>query len=487
MEDAGRKLRAGSPGHTAGVFDLPYTKVMHDKPREKCAVFAAIGEGFDAARLTFFGLYALQHRGQEGSGIASSDGAHLHFYRASGLVNQIYTEPVMEKLPGELAIGHNRYSTSKVGDAEHLQPVIGQDRLVAVAHNGNLPSTKALESFLRKHGVSAQNLSDSELMAAAIRYYMVQGKSVEKAVKAAFPLFTGAFSLVVLTTDTVVAVRDACGIRPLSIGTLNGGYIVASETCALDTLHATFLRDVAPGEMVSITKKGVKSLQLAEPDQKLDIFEFVYFSRPDSCLLGKSVDAVRRTMGVELARETKIQADVVVPVPDSGISAALGFSETSGIPYYPALIKNRYIGRTFIQPEQHLREWLVRMKLNPIRSALEGKRVVMVDDSIVRGTTSPHVISMLREAGATEIYFVVSSPPYRYPDFYGIDTPAQDQLIAFQKTEEEIRQFLGVDSLHYLSYEGMIRATGLPESMLCTSCFTGVYPIDIGERKLELT
>ncbi|CAN5182080.1 hypothetical protein BH11PAT4_BH11PAT4_3610 [soil metagenome] len=381
---------------------------MQLAPREKCAVFGAIGSDFDAARITFFGLYALQHRGQEGSGIVSSEGEHLHAYRASGLVNQIYTEPVMKKLPGTLAIGHNRYSTSKGGDTEHRQPVIGQDKLVAVAHNGNLPSTKALEVFLKKHGVSARNMSDSELMAAAIRYYMVQGKSVSMAVK------------------------------------------------------------------------------LAEPDQKLDVFEFVYFARPDSYLLGKSVDAVRQSMGKQLAAETSIQADIVVPVPDSGIPAAQGFSEATGIPLSLSLIKNRYIGRTFIQPEQHLREWMVRMKLNPIRSAIAGKRVVIVDDSIVRGTTSPQVIQMLRDAGATEIHFLVSSPPYRYPDFYGIDTPAQEQLIAFAKPLEEIHQFLGVDSLHYLSYEGLIAATGLPESQLCTSCFTGEYPVSIEERMLEI-
>jgi amidophosphoribosyltransferase len=459
---------------------------MQLAPREKCAVFGAIGSDFDAARITFFGLYALQHRGQEGSGIVSSDGEQLHAYRASGLVNQIYTEPVMKKLPGTLAIGHNRYSTSKGGDTEHLQPVIGQDKLVAVAHNGNLPSTKALEVFLKKHGVPGQNLSDSELMAAAIRYYMVQGKSVTQAVKLAFPLFTGAFSLLVLTTDTLIAVRDHCGIRPLCIGKLNGGLIVASETCALDTVRATYVREVLPGEMVVLTHKGMKSYQLAEPNQKLDVFEFVYFARPDSYLLGKSVDEVRQNMGRQLAAETKITADIVVPVPDSGIPAAQGFSEATGIPLSLSLIKNRYIGRTFIQPEQHLREWMVRMKLNPIRSAIAGKRVVMVDDSIVRGTTSPQVIQMLRDAGATEIHFLVSSPPYRYPDFYGIDTPAQEQLIAFAKTSEEIRQFLGVDSLHYLSYEGLISATGLPESMLCTSCFTGEYPVSIEDRMNEI-
>ncbi len=452
------------------------------KMKEKCAVFGVYGTGFDAARLTFFGLYALQHRGQEGSGIVTSDGSELHAFRNSGLVNQIYTEDVIKGLPGSIAIGHNRYSTSKGGSTEHLQPVIGRDRQIAVAHNGNLPSTVLLENFLNKKGISPQNLNDSELMAEAIKYYVARGKSLPDAVKLAFPLFTGAFSLVIMNHDTLVAVRDEYGIRPLCIGKLNGGYIVSSETCALDTVHAKFLREVEPGEMVVINKKGLKSTTIAPANLKLDIFEFIYFSRPDSYLLGKNVDAVRREMGVQLAREAIIDADLVVPVPDSGISAAQGFAEASGIPYYNAIVKNRYIGRSFIAPDQHMREWMVRMKLNPIRAAVEGKRVILIDDSIVRGTTSSAIVALLREAGAREVHFISSSPPYRYPDFYGMDVPEQDHLIAFNKSQEEIRAYLNADSLHYLSYEGLIASTGLPESTFCAACFTGVYPIDIRER-----
>ena len=459
-----------------------YAKCMGNI-REKCAVFAVYGQNFEAARLCFFGLYALQHRGQEGSGIVTSDGTTLHVHRGVGLVNQVYTEESIQKLPGTIAIGHNRYSTSKGSDSDHLQPVIGRDRQVALAHNGNLPSTKALEKFLKSHGIATQNYNDSELMTEAIKYYLNQDKTLPEAVAEAYPLFTGAFSLVIMTTDTLVAVRDSCGIRPLCMGTLNSGYIIASETCALDTVHAEFTREIAPGETVIIDATGVHSQQLAEPTQKLDIFEFIYFSRPDSNLLGINVDAVRREMGIQLARETNIIADLVVPVPDSGISAAQGFAEATKIPYYTALVKNRYIGRTFIAPEQHLREQMVRMKLNPIRAAIEGRRIVLIDDSIVRGTTSPAVINLLREAGAKEIHFLVSSPPYRYPDFYGMDVPEQDKLIAFHKSHEEIRTFLNVDSLHYLSYDGMIAATGLPESTFCASCFNGIYPIDIHERR----
>jgi amidophosphoribosyltransferase len=454
---------------------------------EKCAVFGVYGQGFEAARLTYFGLYALQHRGQEGSGITTSDGKKLYTHKRPGLVAQVYTEEAISKLHGHIAIGHNRYSTSQGGEDEHLQPVIGRDKILALAHNGNLPSTTDLVDFLTKKGLPTRHHSDSELMAEAIKYYFIQDEDIEGAVAKAFPLFTGAFSLVIMTATKLVAVRDRCGIRPLSIGKLNGGYVVASETCALDTVLATFVRDVAPGEMVVIDDNGLHSHTLAEPDQKLDIFEFVYFSRPDSYLMGKSVDKVRHNMGIELAKEANISADVVVPVPDSAISAALGYAHHSGIPYYQALIKNRYIGRTFIQPEQHLRDFAVQMKLNPVRSALEGKRVILVDDSIVRGTTSPKVISMLREAGATEVHCVVSSPPYRYPDFYGIDTPDQKNLLAIRYDMPGIQKFLGADSLHYLSYDGLITATELEETQLCTSCFTGIYPIDIRERAQEVS
>ncbi len=460
----------------------------HSQPllREKCGIFGVYGKGFEAARLTYFGLFALQHRGQESSGITASDGVRLTTHKGDGLVPQVYKDEDISALVGTMAIGHNRYSTSKGGGSEHAQPVVDAAGICALAHNGNLPSTQALEEFLARHKVSYSQLNDSGMMAAAVCVYLRQGASLEEAIRQAYPLFTGAFSLLVMTKDKIAALRDPCGIRPLSIGKLNGGYVFASETCALDTVHATFLQDVQAGEMVVVDSAGLHVHQLAPANQKLDIFEFIYFSRPDSVLLGQSVDAVRQNFGRRLAAEYPVSADLVVGVPDSATPAALGYAAASGIPYYPALIKNRYIGRTFIRPEQHLRDWDVQMKLNPVKHMIEGKRVVVIDDSLVRGTTSKRVVALLRHAGAKEVHFLVSSPPYRYPDFYGIDTPSQNQLIAATKSVEETADYLGADSLYYLSYEGLIAATGLPESHFSTTAFTGVYPIAIGERNAEI-
>jgi amidophosphoribosyltransferase len=466
-----------------------YTKNTMSDPtslREKCGVFGVYGTDLHAARMTYFGLYALQHRGQEGSGIVSSDGKKLHSHRGPGMVAQVYNEDAMQKLVGPLAIGHNRYSTSGGVSDEHIQPFMYDNTFLAIAHNGNLPSTTALEKFLKSKGVPTKDKNDSYLMGEAIAYYLKEGKSLKEAISLSYPLFTGAFSLLVLTKDSIAALRDPYGIRPLSIGTFENNYIFSSETCALDTVQATFLREVQPGEMVLIDSHGLQSVQLAPGDQKLDIFEFIYFSRPDSTLMGRNVNAVRYNLGVELAKEARLDVDLVIPVPDSAIPASLGYSRQTGLPYYPALIKNRYIGRTFIQPEQHLREYAVQMKLNPITSIIKGKRVAVVDDSIVRGTTSKKIIEMLYRAGAKEVHFLVSSPPYLYPDFYGIDTPKQEKLIAFNKTNEEIRELLGCTSLHYLSYSGVIRATKLPENKLCTACFTGIYPLDLRERTKEV-
>lgn len=452
-----------------------------DKLQEKCAVFGVFGHE-TAARLTYFGLYALQHRGQECSGIAASDRKKIRTHKGLGLVAQVYQESDFEKLEGNMAIGHNRYSTSGGTAPEHIQPVASANDIVALAHNGNLPDTKKLEKFLRLKGISTDGYNDSELMQLAIKYYLVKGQSLEKAIERTFPHFSGAFSLLVMTKDTMVAVRDRFGIRPLSIGRLNGGYVVASETCALDTVNAYEVRDVKPGEMVTITDKGITSTILARPKQKLDIFEFVYFSRPDSMLLGKRVYEVRKNLGAELAKECKIQADVVIPVPDSAIPAALGFSAVSKIPFEFGLVKNRYIGRTFIMPDQKLRDRGVQMKLNPIAEIIKGKSVVVVDDSVVRGTTARKLVKMIRDAGAKQVHLLSSCPPVRFPDFYGIDTPDQKDLIAATMTIQQIQEYIGADSLHYLSYKGLIKATGLPESLFCTACFTGDYPIDIGEH-----
>ncbi|MBI4080401.1 MAG: amidophosphoribosyltransferase [Candidatus Levybacteria bacterium] len=458
-----------------------------ETPREKCAVFGIYGKNLDAARLTYFGLYALQHRGQEASGIAASDGNALRVHKAQGLVAQVYAEHDLEKLTGHMAIGHNRYSTSGGSISDHNQPVAGRNDIVALAHNGNLPSTIKLQNFLRKKGFDTNSLNDSELMHLAIKYYLVKGLTLEGAIQKAYPLFTGAFCLMVMTKDKIAAVRDPFGIRPLSLGKLNhSGYVFSSETCAFDTVNAEQIRDVDPGEMVVIDETGLHSYKIAKPNQKLDIFEFVYFSRPDSVLLGKRVYEVRRNLGIQLAKEYPIDADVVIPVPDSAIPAAIGYSGASGIPFEHGLVKNRYIGRTFILPDQRLRDRGVQMKLNPIEEIIKGKRVIVIDDSIVRGTTAQKLVRMIREAGAKEVHLMSSCPPVQFPDFYGIDTPSQKALIAANMTIPQIRDFVGADTVSFLSYKGMIKATGLPENVFCTSCFTGKYPIDIGALAKEI-
>ena len=458
--------------------------------REKCGIFGVYGQGFEAARLVHPGLWALQHRGQESSGIASSDGKKIYLHKGMGLVAHVFAEEDLKRLKGHLAVGHNRYSTSGGSIEFHAQPIlekIRDRRFIALVHNGNLPSTKKLEEFLESRKVSTIGFNDSEMIAKAIALYMKEGLSLEEATAKAYPLFTGVFCLLIMDEKKLVILRDSFGIRPLSLGKLNSGYIVASETCALDIVGAKFVREIRPGEILVIDDKGLKSVQIEKGMQKLDVFEFVYFARPDSYILGKSVDEVRQNLGIELARENKIKADIVIPVPDSAISAALGFSRQSGIPFYLGLIKNRYIHRTFISPEEHTRQNIVQLKLNPMRHIISGRKVAVIDDSIVRGTTSKQIIKMLRNAGAKEVHLLISSPPMRFPDFYGIDTPTQKQLIAARKNIKQIEKELGVDSLHYLSYKGLIKAVGLPEDLLCTSCFTGNYPVDIGERRKEIT
>ena len=455
---------------------------LHDK----CAVFGVYGKGLEAARLTYFGLYALQHRGQESSGITASDGKTLRTHKAMGLVPQVYGEKALENLKGHIAIGHNRYSTSAGSFLEHTQPFTGKDNIVALAHNGNLPDPKELAKFLISKGFSVAGLSDSRLMQMIINYYMKKGNTLEEAIKASFPLFTGAFCIVVMTKDKLAAVRDEYGIRPFSLGKLNGGYVTASETCAFDTVGADFIREIEPGEMVVVDKNGLTSHKLAKAKHKLDIFEFVYFARPDSMLMGKRVHDVRKNLGRELAREKPIKADVVIPVPDSAVPAAIGYAQESGIPFDFGLVKNRYIGRTFIMPDQRLRDRGVHMKLNPIEEVIKGKSVVVIDDSIVRGTTSKKLVELVREAGAKEVHLLSSSPPVKYPDFYGIATPTQQELIASQKSISQIKEFIAADSLYFLSYDGLIRATGHPKSAFCTSCFTGEYPIDIGRNKKRI-
>lgn len=455
---------------------------------EKCAVFGIFAASPEAARLSFYGLCALQHRGQESSGIASSDGKQIYRHAANGLVTTVYRESDLKRLPGHIAIAHNRYSTSGGHSNKFNQPLQDSARGFALAHNGNLPDVTLLKAYLKERGVATRHLNDSGMMTAAIGQKLDDGMSIEDAIAACYPLFTGVFSCTLLTKDKLIAFRDPCGIRPLSLGRLgDGSYVIASETCALDTVSATFEREIKPGELVSIDANGLRSYQVAQGDQKLDIFEFVYFARPDSNMLGKSVNTVRLNFGHEMAAEFPVDADVVIPVPDSAIPAALGYAKASGIPFEMSLIKNRYIHRTFIRPTAELREHDLKMKLNPLVESIRGRRVILVDDSIVRGTTMRKVVSMMREAGATEVHLLISSPPILYPDYYGINTPDQSELIASNMSIAEIRDYIGASSLHFLSYDGMIRATGLPEKMFSASCFTGVYPISIGERAKEIT
>jgi amidophosphoribosyltransferase len=455
--------------------------VEHDRPKENCAVVGFFNTGSETARLAVPALMTLQHRGQESSGIAVSHEEQLKVHKDMGLVASVYRPEDIDALPGSIAIGHNRYSTDGPSSVEHAQPIMREDRLVTFAHNGNLPVTDALEAFLKEKNAFRPGSNDSEMMADAVEWYVRRGASLEDAMTESYPLFTGAFSVVAMTKDTLVAARDPYGIRPLSIGKINGGFVFASETCALDTVQARHIRDVRPGELVVVKEKEMYGREVASAHQKLDVFEYVYFARPDSMLMGQSVNEVRWKYGVQLAHEHPVKADIVIPVPDSAIPAAEGYAFQSGIPMRQGFSKNRYIHRTFITPDQRLREAGVRLKLNPLEPVLAGKRVAVVDDSIVRATTARDLVTLLRSKGAVEVHFMVSSPPVVYPDFYGINTSDQSQLIAASKSIDEIRQQIGADSLNYLSYEGLISATGVSEDLLCTSCFTGEYPIEIGK------
>ena len=379
--------------------------------KEKCGIVGIYTKDTEVARLAFFSLFALQHRGQEASGITTSDGEKMYSHKGPGLVSGVYTEEDINSLKGHLCIGHNRYSTSQGGALAHAQPAVNEEETFALAHNGNLPSVKALENFLSSKGVLRENRSDSELIADAICFYINEGKSAPDAVKEVYPLLTGAFSLTMMTKDTVIAVRDKYGMRPLSIGTLDDGYIVASETCAIRTIGATPLREVKEGEMIVINEKGMESFQIAEPDPKRDIFEFVYFARPDSVLSGKLIYEVRKNFGQTLAKECKLYVDAIVPVPDTAIPVSLGYSQETGIPIEMALVKNRYVHRTFIEPDQKSRRDSVALKLITLPEILKGKKIAVIDDSIVRGHTSKRLVKTLFDAGAKEVHLLISSPP----------------------------------------------------------------------------
>ncbi len=449
---------------------------------EACGVFGIFAPGVDVARITFFGLYALQHRGQESAGITAGDGQDLHTFKAMGLVVQVFSEEDLASLEGYLAIGHNRYSTTGSSKACNAQPIEVDSDLgpLAVAHNGNLVNTMVLADHLRNHGEELVTTTDTEVIAKTIA--TLPGPDWESRIVRAMRRFRGAYCLAMATPDTLFAARDPLGVRPLCMGRLNGGWVVASESCALDTVGATYIREVEPGELIAIDDRGLRSVQAVESRRRaLCIFEFIYFARPDSVINGRLVYQVRQEMGRHLAREYPVDADLVIPVPDSAIPAATGYSRESGIPFGEGLIKNRYIGRTFIQPDQRLRDVGVQLKFNPMPEVLAGKRVVLVDDSIVRGTTTPPVVGLLRKAGAREIHMRICAPPMRHPCYLGVDTARRSELIAARMSVPEIRAHIGADSLGYLSLEGLLASVGMGEqqAQYCRACFTGQYPVPV--------
>ena len=459
---------------------------MSPSLREKCGVFGVYSPDEDVARLTYFGLHSLQHRGQESAGIATSDGERLHVYAEMGLVTQVFREEILERLPGVAAIGHTRYSTTGSSNECNAQPLLvdGPHGVLALAHNGNVVNAELLREDLAAQGVEFVTTTDSEVIAQLIA--TASGAIWEERFRTLMRRANGAYSLAVLTPEAVFGVRDPSGIRPLCLGSLDGGYVIASESCALDHLGAEFVREVEPGEVVRIDAEGLHSsfpLGRASARPAMCIFEHIYFARPDSKLSGELLHTVRVRMGQRLALEHPVEADLVIGIPDSGTRGAIGYSLESGIPYAEGLIKNRYVYRTFIEPDQRLREQGVQLKFNPLSDLLKGKRIVVVDDTIVRGTTNPRVVALLRRAGATEIHMRIHSPPVTYPCFYGIDMATRGELIGAHKSVEEIREHIGADSLGYLSLEGTIDATKQAAETLCTACYSGVYP---GEVPLEL-
>lgn len=477
-----------SDDHTKmGTNAIDSVQTRPDKPEEACGVFGVYAPREDVAKLTYFGLYALQHRGQESAGIATFSGEQVHLHKEMGLVSQVFSESILNQLTGNLAVGHTRYSTTGSSRVVNAQPAVVETRLgpLALAHNGNLVNAVALREELLQRNCNLVTTTDSELIAFAIAEEINSGKQWLEGAISALQRCQGAFSLVIGTPAGVMGVRDPNGIRPLVIGTLGSNpqrYVLASETCGLDIILADYLRDVEPGELVWITESGLASFHWAQqPQRKLCIFEMIYFARPDSVMHSESLYSYRLRLGKQLAKESPAFADIVIGVPDSGIPAAIGFSEASGIPYAEGLIKNRYVGRTFIQPTQTMRESGIRMKLNPLKDVLAGKRIVIVDDSIVRGTTSRKLVKALRDAGALEVHMRISSPPVTHPCFYGIDTDSQGQLIAATKSVEEIANQIEVDSLAYLSWEGMMKATQEDPNTFCSACFTGNYPVPVPE------
>ncbi len=461
------------------------------KPKEACGVFGMYSRELagELAQRTYFGLYALQHRGQESAGIAISDGERTTAFRDMGLVSQVFDGPRLAALEsGHLALGHVRYSTTGSASWENAQPeFVGRGEVnVAVAHNGNLVNAKSLQEELSGEGFKFNSTSDTTYIAAAAVSELERGRSVGEAMREAMRRLSGAYSVAMIVRDKLVAFRDPHGFRPLAIGRVEGGYAVSSETCGLDIIGAEYLRDVEPGEVVVIDDGGLTSYRSESPRRALCVFEYVYFARPDSRFDGREVAGSRHRMGEKLAEEAPVEADVVIPVPDSGMMAAVGYSQASGIPYAEGLIKNRYVGRTFIQPSDGMRQLGIRLKLNPLPSVIEGRRVVVVDDSIVRGNTSRKLVELLFEAGASEVHFRVSSPPITGPCYYGIDMDSPDQLVGANFTVEEIRGQIGATTLAYLSTDAMVAATEQPKDRLCRACFDGEYPTRGTSEKFAL-
>jgi amidophosphoribosyltransferase len=447
--------------------------------REACGIFGVYAPGEDVARITFFALFALQHRGQESAGIATSDGKKIQVFARMGLVSQVFSEESLAQLTGNIAIGHNRYSTTGSSRSCNAQPIVvgSGDNTIAVAHNGNIVNAEHLYQELSEKGYKFQSTTDSEVIANLI--HSAPGQNWLEKIRHAMRRIKGAYSLVILTKDQLFAVRDPFGVRPLCLGRINGYFVVASETCALDHIGALHVREIDPGEIVTIDSQGIQSCRELSERQATCIFEYIYFARPDSTINGKLVYLSRLAMGARLAEEYPVDADLVVGVPDTATVAGIGYAQRSGIPHAEGLLKNRYVGRTFIAPDQRMRDLGVKMKFNPLPEILHNKKIVLVDDSIVRGTTTPKVINLLRKAGAKEVHMRICAPPICHPCFFGVDMASRWELIAAQKSVEEIRQFIGADSLGYISIEGLVNAVGLPANKFCMACLTGDYPIPV--------
>ena len=463
---------------------------IFDKLQEECGVFGIYDmDGLDVARTTYYGLYALQHRGQESAGIAVNDEGTMIVHKDMGLVPEVFNDVIMNHLKGKAAIGHVRYSTAGGSFRENAQPLVikytkGQ---MALAHNGNLVNANTIRKELEQYGVIFQTTIDSEVIASLLSKHRVRTHSIEEALQEVMEVIKGAYSLTIMTPRKLIGARDPLGLRPLVLGKLHNSYVLASETCALDTVGAEYIRDINPGEIVVIDETGVTSIQtpVARPS-KMCVFEFIYFARPDSVIEGAGVHQARVQAGKRLALEQPAEADLVVGVPDSGLSAAMGYAEASGIPYGVGLIKNRYVGRTFIQPDQELREQSVHLKLNALKSVVDGKRIVLIDDSIVRGTTSGKIVKLLRNAGATEVHMRISSPPVKHSCYYGIDTPHRQHLVAANYSVKEIGDMIGVDSLGYISVNGILESPVGAKCGFCSACFDGQYPIKIVDEEGEL-